>query len=376
MSTTQLIPSTEEPIPEPSSSDVCQTVFRPRDLSGLEEFHCWYAGVHGYASLIVCTFGVLTNILNIVILTRKNMQTSTNCILTGLAISDLLTMSSYWMFAYHFYVAYGIQPSPIRNTRGWVSFMMFNALFTATTHTISIWLGVLLAIFRYIYIRLSMEGTIMCSIPRAKVAVIIVYVCSVLVQIPNYCSLTVKELPDSNSNGSIFKLKSVNSTGAPFNLMSMNLWTYAILAKMIPCVLMTIFGGILVYTLHIAKRKSSLLHKSNRASDSFRNRMREHARTTRMLVAVIILFLVTELPQGILLLLSMTLDIRFFRRVYSPLGDFMDIIALINNSINFLLYCTMSKTFRENIIDVFSCFFKKHRKHFFLFKRASGESIL
>jgi hypothetical protein len=71
-----------------------------------------------------------------------------------------------------------------------------------------------------------------------------------------------------------------------------------------------------------------------------------------MLLAVVVLFLLTEFPQGVLNLLSGLLEC-FVSEVYNPLGDFMDILALINNGINFLLYCTMSKQFRDTFIEVF-----------------------
>lgn len=37
-------------------------------------------------------FGSVANVINIIVLTRKSMVSSTNAILTGLAITDLLVM--------------------------------------------------------------------------------------------------------------------------------------------------------------------------------------------------------------------------------------------------------------------------------------------
>lgn len=65
-----------------------------------------------------------------------------------------------------------------------------------------------------------------------------------------------------------------------------------------------------------------------------------------MLVAVLLLFLVTEIPQGILGLLSAALGDCFFRNCYHKFGELMDILALLNGSINFILYCSMSRQFR------------------------------
>ena len=37
---------------------------------------------------------------------------------------------------------------------------------------------------------------------------------------------------------------------------------------------------------------------------------------------------------------------RFFFECYTPLGDLMDMMALLNCSINFIIYCLMSRQFR------------------------------
>lgn len=94
----------------------------------------------------------------------------------------------------------------------------------------------------------------------------------------------------------------------------------------------------------------SLLHRkpprTNRRTD----------RTTMLLVAVLILFLITEFPQGILGLMSAILDQCFFKKCYTLFGEFMDLLALINGAIGFVLYGLMSKQFRTTFK---SLFFKK-----------------
>jgi len=71
-----------------------------------------------------------------------------------------------------------------------------------------------------------------------------------------------------------------------------------------------------------------------------------------MLLAVVGLFQITELPQGVLTLGSIFIA-NFFADVYWPLGDLLDISALLNNSINFVLYCTMSRQFRQTFVETF-----------------------
>ena len=115
----------------------------------LSAFHDWYVHVHGYLATVVCVFGIIANLLNIVVLTRRNMVSPTNCILTALALSDGLTMVAYLPFALRFYVLYGTEMSAERNSLEAIRFMLFYACFSVVVHTVSIWLTVTLAVFRY-----------------------------------------------------------------------------------------------------------------------------------------------------------------------------------------------------------------------------------
>jgi len=78
----------------------------------------------------------------------------------------------------------------------------------------------------------------------------------------------------------------------------------------------------------------------------------ERNRTTAMLVVVVLCFLVTELPQGVLALLSGFHE-QLFYSVYAPLGDVWDILVLINSAVNFVVYCTMNRRFRYTVIECF-----------------------
>jgi hypothetical protein len=119
-----------------------------------------YRPIHGWLSTGVCLFGIPSNLLNIIVLTRSNMITSpTNLILTGLAFSDLLTMMSSLVFGVYFYIIHlntpPEAPTPDRDTFFWTHFAKIHVMSTVTFHSISIWLTVYLACFRYIYIASS-----------------------------------------------------------------------------------------------------------------------------------------------------------------------------------------------------------------------------
>ena len=326
---------------------------------GLYNFSRRYARYHGYASICVCAFGVMCNVFNIVVLTRKNMISSTNIILTGLAVSDTLTMLSYVPFALQFYVIHGLKPNRFRNSHAAISFMLFHVQFTVTTHTISILLGVLLAIFRYAYIRENgSKHVIWSNVHKTKLTVLGVYLVSVVLMIPTYLTLRIfpYDVAIGNENVTYYEVMTIEERGNATlekALLLVNFWVHAILVKLVPCLLMCLFGVLLIFTLRNTGKNAEQLRR-NSSTNYSRVRMRDHSRTTRMLLVVLVLFLLTELPQGILALLS---GVRpgVFEAVYTPLGDLMDMLALINNSINFTLYCTMSKQFRATFISLFCC---------------------
>jgi len=96
-------------------------------------------------------------------------------------------------------------------------------------------------------------------------------------------------------------------------------------------------------------RKSSQIGAGDRPKSSSRRR----DRTSKMLLAVLALFLITELPQGIMAFLSGLYGQEFFRKCYNSFAEVWDILALINSAINFILYCFMSKQFRTQFRNVF-----------------------
>lgn len=143
-------------------------------------------------------------------------------------------------------------------------------------------------------------------------------------------------------------------------------WIYFVIIKLVPCVILTVITCWLIRTLKIAsERRIELKLKvfepssngdATLCADTNSNKRKKHRRidrTTNILIAVLTLFIITELPQGILGLLSVIFGKQFFKTCYVSLGDLMDILALFNGAVDFILYCTMSKQFRKTFGQLF-----------------------
>ncbi|XP_023220826.1 sex peptide receptor-like [Centruroides sculpturatus] len=303
-----------------------------------------YTAVHGYLSLIVCVFGISANILNIVVLTRKSMISPTNAILTGLAVADMLVMFSYLPFAIHNYIRTDL-PKAEKYSYGWAVFTLFHAHFTVVFHTISIWLTVTVAIWRYMAVSCPATNLNWGSMIRAKYAILNIYVNCVVFCIPMYLTFTVREIEE---NRILIYNVDFSEIAKEKNglLQKVNFWIFSVLTKLVPCVALTglSFGLIRVlYQADLRKQRLKNRVESDRSCD----------RTTRMLLVVLLLFLLTEFPSGILALLSGILGESFFHQVYLNFGEVMDILALINSAINFIIYCSMSRQFRDTFAQLF-----------------------
>lgn len=135
-------------------------------------------------------------------------------------------------------------------------------------------------------------------------------------------------------------------------LYQINFWVHAVVIKLLPCCILTIISLWLIKEVYNANQhqKKIRVYNSCPASNKAAKRQckadKRTNRTTMMLVAVLLLFLVTELPQGILGLMSGLLGRCFFKGCYDLFGELMDALALLNGAINFVLYCSMSRQFR------------------------------
>ena len=211
------------------------------------------------------------------------------------------------------------------------------------------------------------------------IAIILAYVVSPLLCIPLFLAFSIKpvnatldasghklpsditELPEGARNVTLYLLNISDLGKANDGLLrQINFWVYSVVIKLFPCVALTELSRRLICALLETKRRrqklamaSSSSGKPVQRSSRVMEKERQTDRTTRMLLAVLLLFLLTEFPQGILGLLSVWLGDKFFENCYQKLGEVMDVLALINSAINFILYCSMSRQFRSTFNQLF-----------------------
>jgi hypothetical protein len=111
----------------------------------LVQFSETYAQIHGRIVFPLTICGILTSIVTIIVLHRKNFRTPTNLILQHVAFFDTVVLISYNIYSLYFYIIH--QPNPfVGQSQFWPRFAIFHSNIGLTAHSIALWLTCLLAI--------------------------------------------------------------------------------------------------------------------------------------------------------------------------------------------------------------------------------------
>lgn len=184
------------------------------------------------------------------------------------------------------------------------------------------------------------------SVPKTRVIILGVYLFGVVVSLPNYMVTQLEPHPLPELNTTVYRIRSIQIyLGTSTTMNAINVWIYVLLCKLVPLVLICGFGCLLLKTI----RYSVQLTESLKLTSCSR-RMRAHKRTTIMLLAIMAMFIISQLPAAILVLISVFVE-SFFMDYYLLFADTLDIISLLNNAINFVMYCIMSRQFRDSLCE-------------------------
>ncbi|CAP33655.2 Protein CBR-DMSR-5 [Caenorhabditis briggsae] len=314
-----------------------------------------YTVLHRHLCLFVCFVGVLLNSLHFYVLTRKAMRVYIiNALLCAMSICDIITMTSYFIYILRFRI-FDSPATTIGYSYPWLIFLITHVTSSIALHTTALYLSVIMAYIRWTALdRLDAKwinhGALKQILIFTALIVSIISIPTVMVHkiVPVKDVIGINETEAIGGELKLEGLYTVQLDETSINgcaLFRVNLWITGVMFKR-------------------EKEEFQLLATSatptNTTRDESSPRIRKVSqcrnvsidRTTLMLIIMLVVFLCTEMPQGLLAILSAIYPTHVHTMIYVNVGEVLDLMSLINCLTSFIVYCVMSTTYRATVKSV------------------------
>lgn len=313
----------------------------------------------GYVMPALLVITIIANTLIVVVLSQRHMRTPTNLVLLAMAISDLLTLLFPAPWYFYMYTLNNhsklLYPPP-----ACYAYHNMIEVLPAFFHTASIWLTLLLAVQRYIYVCHPTMARTWCTVPKVWKAMSWVYIFAFIHQSTRFFDRVFTSIRfhwrGKLHDGCIFISAEWVRDIITENIYYTIYYGFRILFVHVgPCLALVIFNVLLFWALRKAQLKRQKLFKENRKSEC--KKLRDSNCTTLMLIVVVTVFLAVEIPLAVTTLLHVmqnALDLHIAD--YDDLNStilFTNFFIILSYPVNFAIYCGMSRQFRETFRDLF-----------------------
>ncbi|XP_065209909.1 sex peptide receptor-like [Planococcus citri] len=310
----------------------------------------YYDNITGYVDVSLCFIGVILNVLNMLVFSRKNMASPANVIFTHLAIADLLILSASippsWLQFVH-YEKHNYKNATYAKAVIHVCCMDLRTTLTFT----SVYLTLMLAIWRYIAVAHPLKERDWCNMKTTRNSVIAGYIVGVLLSIPRYFSFGI-EMYSSESYYPDYKENSI--------LRDISYLIRALLQRFLPSVVLLIFSIKLIATLLKKGPSKEQPASSSNAQNNARN-LKIKQQTDRSIIITLIvvaLYLIEQISKGLNHLrhgsILKPIYSKFNSKCLVQFEDAVDTLSYFNMSITFVVYYAMSRNFRTTFKSLFN----------------------
>ncbi|XP_048771252.1 FMRFamide receptor-like [Ostrea edulis] len=305
--------------------------------------------LNNYGLPAVCLFGIVGNILNLTILTRRKLRRSlrtveqaANLCLISLALSDFL----FCLFAF----PTTFLPTDHYTEKGF--FLYYGMYSTAIINVFiltSTWLTVTMATERYIAICHPLNQILLMTLRKTKLIIICVYVLSALFNVPVLWRNQVVEKVINNNT--VVYILEIIPLGHDTMVDTIYRVVWAILGNFIPLILLVGFNICICYKIHQSYRYRKKFQYDNSSSQD------TNITLTTTLIVIVVMFLILVAPSEIVLHIASMVHTENYRSIEAV----MNFMQSVNFSVNFILYCIISSYFRKTLRHIFCCYWHNHR---------------
>ncbi|KAA3682030.1 uncharacterized protein DEA37_0011841 [Paragonimus westermani] len=333
-----------------------------------------------------CFVGLIANTLNVVVLTRAWMSSSTNVYLTAVAVCDIFYLLFCFLFSLYAY-------DTIREAKFYIysiSFILGTANLFSNTNT---WLTVCFTLERYIAVSSPILGRRFCTQQRARYVVAVVFLLSLFITFPDYLKRTVvvEQSPHPTNSSILVPLyRLVESSYYKYLVLIGYNYINQVLFVLIPMVLLIIFNSLLVRSvLQANKGRRGLVRHTNGSRSNIQTAVDltsgitqsfsqsgkaivlqpthqrrpifgEQQRITIMLISIVMAFVLLQLPSTVpniadsLWKAGILVQTEINKKYMMLYSNVSNVLLIVNAAMNFVFYSLFSAKFRQTCCMLFA----------------------
>uniref|UniRef100_A0A1I7WRT6 G_PROTEIN_RECEP_F1_2 domain-containing protein n=1 Tax=Heterorhabditis bacteriophora TaxID=37862 RepID=A0A1I7WRT6_HETBA len=307
---------------------------------------------------LIGIFGLFGNASTALILTRPSMRNPNNLFLTALAVFDTcLLITAFFIYAMEYIIEY---TQAFDLYVAWLTYLRFAFALSHISQTGSVYITVTVTIERYLAVCHPRRSKALCSSGGAAWSILGVTAFAVLFNATKFFELEVTvnpECPDGSNWQSYILLPSRMAANSIYQQVYA-LWLTNIVMVFLPFLTLLVLNSIIAYTIKKSLENFDCHHQ--RQVVTGRNELKEKSReATLVLVIIVCIFLICNFWGFVLTLLERIVDYETLvvkhHAFYTFSREAINFLAIINSSINFVIYIVFGKEFRKELIVVYGC---------------------
>lgn len=303
---------------------------------------------------LLAVFGVVGNILSLVVLVNARMRSTTNLCLAGLAISDLLLLCHSLAFS-AFQIHARRDPVGAKYASV-VTYPVLAAYGSIVCARITTWLTTMLGVERCIAVYFPMRARAINSRRGTLLAIGAIYIVTALAFLPTALQYHVTYVGGGGPNNSSSSMPVLVHSALGRNKEFMVPYGNAlnVVFRFVPLAVLVVVNALIIAAI----RRTGVLRRTiswNRSHTAGQ----EQARITLMLLTVSGVFLLCTLPGAINTIVSRSVHsyskLGQQKNLYQAVSTVTYFLETLNSSVNFIIYMAFSTKFCRTYQEIFCC---------------------
>ena len=294
----------------------------------------------------VSLLGLVCNSTSVYILSRRPMRSSTSCCLIGLALYDMLLLtSSVFIWGVPAVTGYtgrwrALTEAAIPAATPWL-FPLANI-----AHTGSTYVTVAVTVERYVAVCHPLRSRSVCTYGRARLYMVVISALVMLYNVPRFLEAELRPLPERDNATAGYAVCASALRDHPLYIAVYVVWLYLLVMYCLP------FGTLLVLNTLIYRH----VRVANLARQLLSRQQRREIGLATLLFAIVLLFLACNSLAFVLNIIELVrsggtavLDAASL----AVLTDVSTLLVNISSASNFFLYCIFGRKFRRLFLRIF-----------------------